>query len=293
MGMAASQARFLGLTARQNNVEFEGQQINQQRTMLSNQSANYYNDLLGMTVPTPPSVDNYTKTAYTFNDGSLTNTVTAMIAQSNGYYTMSYISKWQDDYAPISASTSVVNRTSNLQAPGEYTYSIGATELRELASGIELVPPKPGSLTTEGKHIYQEAGTGRLYTKDNECTQDEIKTIEYYYVVPDVDIIYGDEGEIPYYLDENGEKHQAIFEAYKNNSEYFYQDEENKQQSVTLDQLMMSLDISKAASEDDIVLVELDEQNHYIKESKDENSSGITYLSDEEIMQLSTIDISK
>ena len=84
MGMAASQARFLGLTARQNNVEFEGQQINQQRTMLSNESANYYNDLLGMTVPVPPSVDSYTKTVYTFSDGALTNTVTAMIAQSDG-----------------------------------------------------------------------------------------------------------------------------------------------------------------------------------------------------------------
>ena len=41
MGMAASQARFLGLTARKNNVEFEGQQINQQRTALSNQTALY------------------------------------------------------------------------------------------------------------------------------------------------------------------------------------------------------------------------------------------------------------
>ena len=64
MGMAASQARFLGLTARKTNVEFEGQQINQQRTTLSNQSANYYNDLLGMSVPVPPSVDDYTKTVY-------------------------------------------------------------------------------------------------------------------------------------------------------------------------------------------------------------------------------------
>lgn len=69
MGMAASQARFLGLTARKTNVEYEGQQINQQRTALSNQSANYYNDLLGMTVPTPPSVDSYTKTTYSFEDG--------------------------------------------------------------------------------------------------------------------------------------------------------------------------------------------------------------------------------
>ena len=79
MGMAASQARFLGLTARKTNTEYEGQQINQQRTVLSNQSANYYNELLGMTVPTPPSLDDYTKTVYTFNDGALDNTVNSII----------------------------------------------------------------------------------------------------------------------------------------------------------------------------------------------------------------------
>ena len=87
MGMAASQARFLGLTARRNNVEFEGQQINQQRTSLSNQSANYYNDLLGMSVPVPPSVDDFTKTVYTYEDGVMTNEITTMIAQKEGTYT--------------------------------------------------------------------------------------------------------------------------------------------------------------------------------------------------------------
>ena len=92
MGMAASQARFLGLTARKTNVEYEGQQVNQQRTALANQSANYYNDLLGMTVPVPPSVDSYTKTVYTFEDGALTNQITALIAQPGGKYTVSYLS---------------------------------------------------------------------------------------------------------------------------------------------------------------------------------------------------------
>ncbi len=46
MGMAASQARFLGLTARKTNVEYEGQQVNQQRTALSNRSANYYTHIM-------------------------------------------------------------------------------------------------------------------------------------------------------------------------------------------------------------------------------------------------------
>lgn len=95
MGMAASQARFLGLTARKTNTEYEGQQINQQRTTLGNQSANYYNQLLGMTVPVPPSVADYTKTVYTFEDGSLSNSISSLIAQKDGTYLISYTSSWK------------------------------------------------------------------------------------------------------------------------------------------------------------------------------------------------------
>ena len=127
MGMAASQARFLGLTARKTNVEFEGQQVNQQRTALSNQSANYYNDLLGMSVPTPPSVDSYTKTVYTFEDGALTNEITALIAQSDGTYTLSYLSKWQDDYVPVAASSSIINVQGG-------KYYVGSEALRVLGT---------------------------------------------------------------------------------------------------------------------------------------------------------------
>ena len=133
MGMSASQARFLGLTARKNNEEFEGQQINQQRTTLSNESANYYNDLLGMTVPTPPSADNYTKTVYTFEDGALTNTITALIplrgANGNTKYTVSYLKEYTDDFSLVSASSSIV--TKKVGTDGN-AYYIGSKELRKL-----------------------------------------------------------------------------------------------------------------------------------------------------------------
>ena len=130
MGMAASQARFLGLTARKTNVEYEGQQINQQRTTLSNQSANYYNQLLGMQVPVPPSVADYTKTVYTFKDGSLTNSITSMIAQSDGKYLISYVSSWVDDFAAVGAATSIVTRT---KVNNEYEYKVGAKTLRNMS----------------------------------------------------------------------------------------------------------------------------------------------------------------
>ena len=69
MGMAASQARYLALVARKSNCEYEGQQINQARTVLSNQSANLFNQMLGLSVPVPPSTQDYTKTQYSFSDG--------------------------------------------------------------------------------------------------------------------------------------------------------------------------------------------------------------------------------
>lgn len=128
MGMAASQARFLGLTARKNNVEFEGQQINQQRTTLSNQSANYYNNLLGMAVPVPPSVDDYTKTVYTFEDGALTNQITAMIAKE-GTYTISYLRQWVDDFSVVGASTSIINEVTK-----DKEWRVGSDSLRQMGA---------------------------------------------------------------------------------------------------------------------------------------------------------------
>ncbi len=121
MGMAASQARFLGLTARKTNVEYEGQQINQQRTTLANQSANYYSQLLGMTVPVPPSVDEYTKTVYTFNDGALTNSITSLIAQNDGKYLVSYNTSWTDDFTPVYKVSHIVT-TKGDDLEGEQLY---------------------------------------------------------------------------------------------------------------------------------------------------------------------------
>lgn len=73
--MAASQARYLALVARKSNCEYEGQQINQARTALSNQSANLFNQMLGLNVPVPPSTQDFTKTQYSFKDGVNASTI--------------------------------------------------------------------------------------------------------------------------------------------------------------------------------------------------------------------------
>ena len=75
MGMAASQARHLALVARKSNCEYEGQQINQARTALANQSANLFNQMLGLKVPVPPSTQDFTKTQYSYTDGLNASTI--------------------------------------------------------------------------------------------------------------------------------------------------------------------------------------------------------------------------
>ena len=70
MGMAASQARLLSLQARQSNLEYQGQQINQERSILSQQCTALYNSLLSMTVPTPPATTDFQTIKYTGEMGA-------------------------------------------------------------------------------------------------------------------------------------------------------------------------------------------------------------------------------
>jgi hypothetical protein len=134
MGMAASQARFLSLTARKTNVEYEGQQINQQRTSLSNESSNYYSQLCNMEVPTPPSSEDYTKTVYTFTDGSETNTINSLIAQKGGMYIVNYTQSYETESVVSNGSVIVTKKTDG----NNNTYYIGATKLREMNSDASV-----------------------------------------------------------------------------------------------------------------------------------------------------------
>jgi len=95
MGMAASQARWISLAARKSNVEYEGQQINQARLALSNQSAELWNQLYDMEVPSPPSTSDFSTTEYSFDDGDTGQTIesirTADYTDSDGVTYNSYV----------------------------------------------------------------------------------------------------------------------------------------------------------------------------------------------------------
>ena len=162
MGMSASQARFLSLTARKNNVEFEGQQINQQRTTLSNESASYYSMLCDMEVPVPPSIDDYTKVTYTFNDGAMTNTLISLLpdkttAGANNRYVVNYVEEWQDDYAIVPAASSMVEKK------GDDTFAIGSTTLRKIGNGVKEVTVDGTSyhIGEDGKYYSNNSNSNR------------------------------------------------------------------------------------------------------------------------------------
>ena len=70
MGMAATQARYLSLVAQQSNLENQGQQINQERSILSQQVSELYNTLLALEVPTPPATTDYQAVQYSGNIGA-------------------------------------------------------------------------------------------------------------------------------------------------------------------------------------------------------------------------------
>ena len=59
MGLSATQMRFLMVMARKSNVEYQGQQINQARTDLANQTSALYAELLSLKAPSAPSVYTY------------------------------------------------------------------------------------------------------------------------------------------------------------------------------------------------------------------------------------------
>ena len=114
-----------------------------------------------MSVPVPPSVDDYTKTVYTFEDGALTNQITAMIAQNDGTYTVSYLRQWTDDFSVVGASTSIVNANAD-----KTQFKVGSTTLRKL-----------GTIPTKADGTYdKDAGGADSYLES--LSEDQIKQLK-------------------------------------------------------------------------------------------------------------------
>jgi len=130
MGLAASQARFLGLTARKSNVEYQVQQINQQRTALSNEVMGLYDEYNRLEVPTPPVVNDYLKTTYTLDstyEGYQIDSFTRIPSgEYEGYYDV--VLSWQDEIAKAytySARDSVITATKGNNGYSYLNFQLG------------------------------------------------------------------------------------------------------------------------------------------------------------------------
>jgi len=170
MGMAASQARYIALTARKTNIEYEGQQINQSRLMLSNQSANLFNQMLGMKVPTAPSTDEFTTIQYSYSDGINESVIESFyqIGKTNSDYNYVVTSYHYED---IYTGSRKLMTDPQIQATKEDKYTYDPTRNnKNLAVKAILTPTQTGDnsyrITTSDGSMYVFRPVDNTSTKD-------------------------------------------------------------------------------------------------------------------------------
>ena len=199
MGMSASQARLIQLEARQSNLEYQGQQINQERTILSQQCTALYNSLLTMQVPTPPSTQDFTSVQYTGKSGATTYRFDATnvkpgkdglynltlgftdygnsLTRNNGY---AVTSTGYEDVKGVSfnaADTRVSQKTETIkgfsadnksnteEAPTEFL----VPQSTKPSSGTYYVPDGKGNIVPGGKgYVPNEDTIGTFYVLSND-----------------------------------------------------------------------------------------------------------------------------
>ena len=198
MGMAASSLRFAQLTARKNQVEFEGQQINQQRLVLSQKSSAIYNDMLTKQVPTAPDPSQFTKIVYKFNNGNGTSQIINLARKAAGAYNYNITykqpatskvlsrSKFQNvNFVKTIGATAQNAYTANINGVSRDLTAVGdPTKLSDYQNKLAIYNQlkqidetrsaiarsiKENFDTSSFKGYAQEAGlTSKLFTKDGD-----------------------------------------------------------------------------------------------------------------------------
>lgn len=123
MGLAASQARFLTLTARKSNIEYQGQQINQSRTVLANKSADIVNKMLALAPPVPPSS---TSSSYYKVAQNLTNTGSGTVGGQN----VNGQSEKITGFKMVDGTTHADLNASGVSGSGTYCYEVSYSYLQ-------------------------------------------------------------------------------------------------------------------------------------------------------------------
>ena len=120
MGMSATQARYLSLVAQQSNLEYQGQQINQERSVLAQQVSDLYNSLLNLQVPTPPSTQDFTSIVYNCNmlSQNLTFSASDVVPSENNTFTVNFKSKGYGETLSLNNGTISVERNTDEPVTG-------------------------------------------------------------------------------------------------------------------------------------------------------------------------------
>ncbi len=177
MGLAATQARFLGITARKSNIEYEGQQVNQQRTALAEEVNALYNKLIALELPVAPDTTEYYESNYSF---SLDNTDD----YDGDYIIKSY---YQND-----------DGTYYLNTERTYTKNV-AVGTKVNSSAISTSTDDTGKTT----YTYTDTNSGEAYTlKASENSSSMVSLINSTY-----GNTFADDEQLYYYQDDDGITH--------------------------------------------------------------------------------------
>lgn len=251
MGMSASQLRYCLISGKKTDVEFEGQQINQQRTTLATETSAYNAQLLDLKVPTAPSADSYTKTNYTFDmNGNNYSIKGVTYVPANGTYTinttntivgaaaetgLALYSGTEPNYTTGSSPSTQTNLSLiNLAATGTEAET-DATNMRLIfgnnyATALDPQGPDAGSLETYYK--YSSNGTIR-YIKGSDLEQyantntqglysyvNEAATISQSSTFTNTTVAWDETGRMTSFKDSNGTTHSLTASSITNEAAY-------------------------------------------------------------------------
>jgi len=165
MGMSASQMRYTLLSGKKSDVEYQGQQINQQRTTLATESSALNTQLLSLNVPTPPSSDSFTKTNYSFslnsNSCNITGTTMEQVAGAyTGKYTINYTYDTTGD-AVKTGNANFYKNTSGYAVGSSLATATNLTNITNVTDANEITMDNSNL-----KSIYSDyPATGETYYK--------------------------------------------------------------------------------------------------------------------------------